>query len=401
MKKLTALFLLFTTVAVGQVKLSDKAEISVLTLGPGHGAVYTAFGHSAFRVTDPANGIDDAYNYGVFDFDRPNFYLNFAKGHNVYQLGIADYRRFEYSYIYYDRYVHEQKLNLSSSQKQRLFDYLQWNAQPENREYLYDYFYDNCATKLPEIMVKVFGDTVKFDSTPPTPLTIRKLTDLYLKPQPWGDLGIDIGLGLPMDKKASAFEHMFLPEFVEAGFSKAKIMKSGRPYPLVKEQISTYESQNPNPPQPLIHPLLVFSLVFVVIAAVSYRDIKRLKLTPWMDGILFSVVGTLGLLLLLLWTVTDHRAAAKNLNLLWALPTHLIAVVAMIKNPGWLKNYFLGVAALSLLTLLTWAWLPQQLHYALIPLVMALGLRSYTQFLIRRLGRKLETTSPVPETTAP
>lgn len=401
MKKLTALFLLLSSVAVGQVKLSDKAEISVLTLGPGHEAVYVAFGHSAFRVNDPVNGIDDAYNYGVFDFDQPNFYLNFAKGHNVYMLGVADYRRFEYAYIYRDRYVHEQKLNLTTSQKQRLFDYLQWNAQPENREYLYDYFYDNCATKLPEIMVKVFGDTVQFDSTPPTELSIRKLTDLYLKPQPWGDLGIDICLGLPMDKKASAYEHMFLPEFVEAGFSKAKIMKSGRPFPLVKQQISTYESQNPNPPQTLIHPLLVFSLFFVIIAIVSYRDIKRHKLTPWLDGIMFGVAGTLGVLFLLLWIATDHRAAAKNMNLLWALPTHLIAVFALIKNPGWLKNYFLAVAILSLIVLLSWGFLPQQLHYALIPFVMALGLRGYTQYLIRRSGTKSETSSPVQATTAP
>lgn len=401
MKKLTALFLLCSTVAFAQVKLSDKAEISVLTLGPHHGAVYVAFGHSAFRVTDPANGIDHAYNYGVFDFDRPNFYLNFAKGHNVYQLGVADYRRFEYSYIYYDRYIHQQNLNLTTSQKQRLYDYLEWNAKPENREYLYDYFYDNCATKLPEIMIKVFGDTVRFDSTPPTNLTIRKLTDLYLKPQPWGDLGIDICLGLPMDKKASAYEHMFLPEFVEAGFSKAKIMKSGRPYPLVKQMTSTYESQNPNPPQTLIHPLLVFGVIFVAIAFVSYGDIKRNKLLPWLDGILFGVVGAVGLLLLLLWVATDHKAAAKNMNLLWALPTHLIAVFAILKNPGWLKEYFLGVAILCLVTLLAWGFLPQQLHYALIPFVMALGVRAYTQYLIRRSGTKLETSSPVQESTAP
>jgi hypothetical protein len=401
MKKLTALFLFISFMASGQVKLSDQAEISVLTLGPWHGQVYTAFGHSAFRVFDPVNQIDDAYNYGVFDYDRPNFYLNFAKGHNVYKLGVMDYRRFEYSYIYYDRYIHEQKLNLSAQQKQRLFDFLQWNARPENEEYLYDYFYDNCATKMPEVLNKVFGDTIRFDSVPPTPYTIRQLTDIYLKHQPWGDFGIDICLGLPMDKQASAYEHMFLPDFVEAGLAKAKIMKSGRPYPLVKETIVRHETQHPIPEPSIFSPLVVFSILFVIIALVSYRDIKTKKLTTWLDAVLFSIVGFLGLIFFLLWVATDHRAAARNLNLLWALPTHLVAVVAFIRNPRWLTSYFLVVAILSLLLLASWLVLPQQLHYALIPLVMALGVRAYTQYLIRKQEMKQQTTSPVPAKTEP
>src|SRR5688500_1393589 len=99
MKKLTGLLLLITCVCHGQVKLSSQAEISVLTLGPWQGEVFTAFGHSAFRVYDPLNRIDAAFNYGVFDFDRPNFYLNFARGNNIYMLGVFDYQDFEYSYI--------------------------------------------------------------------------------------------------------------------------------------------------------------------------------------------------------------------------------------------------------------------------------------------------------------
>ena len=162
MNRLTAIFLLIAPVCFGQIQLSDKAKISVLTLGPWQGQVYTAFGHSAFRVYDPVNNIDDAYNYGVFDYNRPNFYLNFARGHNIYKLGVMDYKNFEYSYIYYNRYIHEQVLNLSQDQKQRLFDFLQWNALPENQEYLYDYFYDNCATKIPEVILEVFGDSVVF-----------------------------------------------------------------------------------------------------------------------------------------------------------------------------------------------------------------------------------------------
>ncbi|MCU0398242.1 MAG: DUF4105 domain-containing protein, partial [Cyclobacteriaceae bacterium] len=218
----TLIILALSFTLSAQIKLSDQAEISVITCGPGQAELYSAFGHSAFRVFDPANQIDHAFNYGVFDFNQPNFYLNFARGHNNYRLAVQDYKRFEYTYVYYNRYVHEQVLNLNTFQKQKLFDYLIWNAQPENQYYRYDYFYDNCATKLPEIVSKVFGDSVQFDgSYISTSYSIRQLTDLYLNYQPWGDLGIDICLGLPMDKKASPYEYMFLPDYVESGFDHA------------------------------------------------------------------------------------------------------------------------------------------------------------------------------------
>jgi hypothetical protein len=391
MKKITFLFLLLSTLSQAQVKLSDKAEISAITFGPYQGQVFTAFGHSAFRVNDPQIGIDAAFNYGVFDFDKPFFYLDFALGQNFYMLGVAHYKDYENDYIRYNRYIHEQKLNLTPEQKQKLFDFLQWNSLPENKAYRYDYFYDNCATKLPAVMLKVFGDTVKFDgSYITTDYSIRDLTDIYLKHQPWGDLGIDIGLGLPMDKKATPYEYMFLPDYVESGFDHATIENNGIPVPLVKEKIIVYESL-PELPPTTIHPLLVFSLVFVIIGLISYRDVKRKKLTMPADVILFGIVGMIGLVLLLLWVATDHKAAAKNFNLLWALPTHLIAVIAFTRNPRWLEKYFLVVAGISVLLLVTWPFLPQKLHYALIPLVMALGLRAFTQFLVRKQAVPQET----------
>ena len=135
MKKILSLLFFVTYVSNAQlsehsIKLSDQAEISVVTCGPFHGEVYSAFGHSAFRVSDPTQGIDAIYNYGVFDYDQPNFYLNFALGKNKYMLGVQDYNRFRDVYIYYNRFIHEQPLNLNTFQKQKLFSYLEWNADP-------------------------------------------------------------------------------------------------------------------------------------------------------------------------------------------------------------------------------------------------------------------------------
>lgn len=385
MKKAAFLLLIISTVCHAQVKLSDKAEISVITFGPGQGELYSAFGHSAFRINDAELGIDEAYDYGVFDFDQPNFYLNFARGYLNYKMAIRNYKHFEGYYIFNNRYVHEQKLNLNQAQKQRLYDYLEWNAKPENQYYRYDYFYDNCATKMPAVIKKVFGDSVVFDgSYIKTDYTIRELTDLYLKYQPWGDLGIDVCLGLPMDKKASPYEYMFLPDYVEAGFAHATINRDGAVRPLVKERISIYESREEDMPNTTLTPLVVFSIVFVILAVISFFDIKRNKLSNGVDVVLFTVLGLLGLLFLLLWVATDHRAAARNMNLLWALPTHLVAVIAFIKKPKWLEKYFFAVAILSVLLLLTWPFLPQKMHYALIPLVMGIGLRAYIQHRIRK-----------------
>lgn len=387
MKTITILLLLIPCTSFGQIKLSEEAEISVLTMGPWQGQVFTAFGHSAFRVYDPINRIDAAYNYGVFDFDQPNFYLNFARGNNLYMLGVMSYPHFEYSYISDNRYIHEQLLNLRPDQKQRLFDFLQWNARPENRQYLYDYFYDNCATKIPEVTLKVFGDSVVFDgSYITTDYSFRDLTDLYLDEQPWGDLGIDIGLGLPTDKTATPYEYMFLPDYVESGFEHASIMQSGKWQPLVKKTNIIYESYPERYSPGFFHPVTVFMLFLMLTLYVSYRDLKRRKLSMYYDAVLFTLLGFLGLCLLLLWAATSHQAAAKNFNLLWALPTHLIAVIAFARQPLWLTKYFLAVAVVTALLLVTWALLPQNLHYSLIPFVMAIGIRAFIQFKIRRLG---------------
>jgi hypothetical protein len=382
MIRILLLFLFISSAAFAQ--LSDSVKISVITCGPGQSELYSAFGHSAFRVYDPLTGYDAAYNYGVFNFRQKHFYLNFARGYLYYQLGVHDYRDFEYHYMEDNRFVHEQVLNLTAYQKQRLIEFLNWNARPENQYYRYDYFYDNCATKIRDVIQQVFGDSVLFDNSHiTTDYTIRELTDLYLSYQPWGDLGIDICLGLPMDKKAAPLEYMFLPDYVEQGFSHASIKQGSANTPLVKSTNIIYRGTPENLSHSIFHPLVVFSVIFFFACFLSYRDLKRKKLTNSFDAILFAVIGAIGLLLLFLWFATDHKAAAKNFNLLWALPTHIIAVLAFIKQPRWLSKYFLVVMIISLTTLLTWAALPQKLHYALIPVILTIAVRSYVQYKIR------------------
>lgn len=373
--------LVLCTTAKGQATLSPSAEISIITIGPTQTELYSAFGHSAIRVFDPGQGIDDAYNWGLFDFDQPNFYLNFARGYLYYKLGVHPYSLFRDHYIYYNRYIHEQPLNLTLAQKQKLYNYLVWNNQPENQHYRYDYFYNNCATKVRDVLTTVFGDSVVFDGAYiKTEYSIRDLTDIYLTQQPWGDLGIDICLGLPMDKKASPNEYMFLPDYIEAGFNHASI----NGHALVKETVSVYESREEETPKSLIHPLTAFIGFAILTLLITLFDWKKKRISNWFDAILFSVLGAVGLLLFFLWFFTDHQAAAVNFNLLWALPTHLVVAIALFKNRKWLPTYFLITAAITLLTLLCWPVLPQALNLFLIPLLIAILLRSILNYQLRK-----------------
>lgn len=381
MNKIYLFLLFFPFSSLAQtIVLSPEAEIHILTCGPYQGELYSAFGHSAIRITDPVGGYDLLYNYGVFDFDQPNFYLNFARGYLNYQLEVQNYKTFRDYYVYHNRYIHEQVLNLSLSQKQKLFDFLQWNALFENKFYFYDYFYDNCATRVRDALKTTFSDSIQFDgSYISTDYTIRDLTDVYLKQQPWGDLGIDICLGLPMDKKATSEMYMFLPDYIEQGFSHASIFRNGILVPLVKRNIVTYQSYPEEDHSSIITPLIAFILLLVFGGIVTFLGYRRNRGYFIFDIILFTVIGLLGWILLFLWVATDHNAAAKNFNLLWAIPLHfpLTFVLLKKKTQGFARIYFKAVCLLNLLLLLTWAFLPQELHYTLIPLVMLLLLRSF------------------------
>lgn len=371
--------------AVGQ-RLSDQSTVSVITCGPDPGVVYLAFGHSAIRVNDPVGGFDYVFNYGIFDFNQPNFYLNFARGSNNYLLGAYDYQHFQQSYIEDNRFLHEQVLNLTTGQKQQLYEFLVWNALPENRAYWYDPYYDNCATRIRDAFVKVFGERVKFDgSYIKTDYTIRQLTDIYLINYPWGDLGIDICQGMPIDVKATPSQHMFLPAYVESGFDHATIRNDSATIPLVAEKKIVYESI-PQPAAGLPHPLYVFSFVAFIALILCGRDFRRQDASTWFDVLLFGLTGLIGIVLLLLWFFTDHKASANNLNIIWALPTHFVAVIAFMRNPPWLKTYFLITALIQLFLLAGWLFLPQQLNTALIPIVVALMMRAYIQYVLRKRG---------------
>lgn len=148
-----------------------------------------------------------------------------------------------------------------------------------------------------------------------------------------GDLGIDICLGLPIDKKASPYEYMYLPDYIESSFDHATIVRNGEEVPLVKQKIPVFVNVPREVVKAPIHPWAAFGGFFAIALGLSIYDARRKKASRYFDLLLFAVLGALGILLLLLWTGTDHAAAANNLNLFWALPTNLIVLGMFSPRP--------------------------------------------------------------------
>ena len=156
------LMISFLPLRAEKIELSPKAEISVLTCSPGPD-LYSSFGHTAIRIQDSINNrwVDVVYNYGTFQF-TDDFYFKFAKGQLDYRLSRSSFGDFQYEYLMTGRGIWEQKLLITPAEKQRLFDLLEENYLPENREYRYDFFYDNCSTRVRDIIKKALENKVNF-----------------------------------------------------------------------------------------------------------------------------------------------------------------------------------------------------------------------------------------------
>jgi hypothetical protein len=385
--------LLITPLRAQTGQVTPHAEISLLTCSPGS-EVYSYFGHCAIRVKDINTNYDKVFNYGTFSFDQPNFYLKFIRGKLLYQLSVNSFTRFVSEYESEDRWVMEQVLNLNVADKQAFLEKLTINVRPENRQYLYDFFFDNCATRPRDVLENSLPNRISFlETTQGESLSFRQLIDPYITKNAWVDFGIDLILGLPTDRKATVREYMFLPDYLMNAFATAQITDSlGRKVPLVKEVRQVVKAQLPAEPQSPFTPTLLFALVFVAGLAITLWQFKKKSFHPAFDFIFFSILGLFGFLFLFFWFGTDHKVLAFNLNLLWAFPLHLIAAALLLfKNtPAWVGKYFGAVGIVGLLVLLFWIWLPQQLHHSLIFLVALMTLRAMVLFKIYRASLSTE-----------
>ncbi len=392
MKQILALLFLFFLNIPSEAQpysLSEEAEISIITVGPGKN-LYDKFGHSAFRIKDPVNKIDWAYNYGTYDFNTPNFYTKFAQGKLLYELSVWPFQGFLDLYERENRWVKEQVLNVTPSEKNELFRYLQNNAKPENKQYLYDFFYDNCATKIRDVLKAVLKNKVQYnDSFVTEEYTFRELIQKNVRANTWGSLGMDVAIGAVVDKKATAWEYQFLPQYVFEAAAVATLEHQGTKEPLVKETHWLFENTPREANSSFIaSPLFIFGFIALLILFVTYKDYKNNQRSRFLDGSIFLITGLIGIILLLLWFATDHSSTVNNYNLLWAFPLSLFLSIGIARKtpPKWLRKYvFLLLLMLALLGLHSITGV-QKFAISFIPLFTALGVRYV--FLLKYISIK-------------
>jgi hypothetical protein len=376
LKKIVFLtFLLWSIFAAAFAQNGCPLRISLLTCAPGE-ELYSTFGHTAIRITDSTTGVDEVYNYGTFVFDE-DFYYKFVKGRLLYALSVEDFQSFLFQYQAESRSIVEQELNLDCTQKQQLQAALRTNALPENRNYRYDFLFDNCTTRARDMIVKNSGGEVRLPVLYPADQpTFRELIYVYLNKgnQDWSKFGIDLLLGAKLDRKASNVESTFLPDNLLKAMDAATV--NGRR--VVQEEVPLLAMPYVGSESYLITPFVLFTFLLLLIGVLSFgKKGWAQRVVRAFDFLLFLVLGCVGLLLLFMWFGTDHKLTANNYNLIWALPTHLLAAFFLRKKGGWIKPYLLTNAVVQVFLLPLWAFLPQQLNIALLPLILLIAFRSF------------------------
>jgi hypothetical protein len=368
--------------------LSDLARVSLVTILPGK-KVYSLFGHNALRVFDPERGIDYAYNYGTFDFGDPLvFSARFAYGDLNYRLTRQSYERMVAFYpLEEGRPVIEQYLDLDAEQREEIFRFLEWNSQPENAYYRYDFYYDNCATRIRDVLEDVLGERLLVDSADPGG-SMRQLLDPYLVEKSWLHFGMDVGQGLPADARATWRTELFLPDRLATWAEAGRVETENGTRPLVARTDSIGWTADRVALDPSLNwPFLTFAALLAIVAWITALDLRAGRRgQAWFDFPFFGLLGVAGLLVVFLWFVSLHPVTKRNVNLLWALPTNLVVAWAVTRSgrSGWVGPLLWGTAIASLLFVLGWPLWTQEVPLATLPLAAAIAIRAAGLAVARR-----------------
>lgn len=364
-----------TTYAEEQRLLSDSATVSLLTCSPGT-EIYELFGHSGIRVFDKEKNIDVTFNYGLFDFNQDDFIYRFVRGKTDYEVGVTSTDYFLYSYIERGSGVMESVLNLSQSEKESIWLYLMENIQPENKTYRYNFIFNNCATKLRDIIDQNVSGVKSYPDVSGS-LSFREAVGLYTKTSPWSQFGFDICLGRGMDRDATTYEKMFLPEILGNTINQSTVMVGDSTFNLVS-QINTINENTLENPAPFISPLALGIILCVLVLILSLYGLwKRLNLR-WFDAIIFSINGLFGCLVLFLILFSKHPFTFANFNIIWLNPLFFCPLLFAIfkKLQKYEFIYYAIVSIVLVLFLFGCNMLSQEFNSAVYPFTIVFLLRA-------------------------
>ncbi|GHT52517.1 membrane protein [Bacteroidia bacterium] len=360
MKHLFAFLTALCTFAQTFAASTDSIQISLLTVLPRADAVYTVYGHTALRVLDVAQGTDIVYNWGMFNFDAPNFTVRFVQGKTDYSLGATSYDRFIFSYARDNATIVEQMLTFSPEGKIGLLNAIEENYRPENRVYRYSYVFDNCTTR-PRDLIEQFGPENLTYKESPIGMTLRKQIQDCTKSQPLMAFGIDLLLGSGIDSLVLPRTVAFLPlRLKEAINTPAQA--------VIGEQVVIAGLTR----NPLKTTAIAFGLAIMLLAIIFF-------LPRWAISPLYLTVALVGCLLVYMNWFSVHPCVSHNWNLLWLNPLHFFGLVGCFVREKYrvISWYHALNVVLLLLFLLFWAfgWLPQTFEVydlvLIVPLLVA------------------------------
>jgi hypothetical protein len=292
--------------------LTENSRISILTAEPGK-ELYTIFGHTAIRITDETLQIDKIYNFGTFDFSSPFFYIKFIRGNLDYFLSVSNFGSFKYYSRLEHRRIFEQILHLSQAEKVSMYNNLERCYNSSDRYYKYNFFYDNCATRVRDVILDTGRDILRYDTSQFCCLTFRQLIKPYISKNYWIDLGVNLVLGRQADRNASSVDFMFLPDYIRAILQNSGITG-------ISTILLDYSDVSGNNRKNSL--LLLWLIVGFISCLLIIKKTQRIACIGFN-----LLVGMVGLILLFLGMVSENPAFMNNLNILWTLPALIIVLI--------------------------------------------------------------------------
>ena len=351
--------------------LSDSAYAALITCGQGD-EYYLSWGHSAIRICDTSRGIDRAYNYGTFDFDTPHFYWKFSCGNLDYCLSRTRFSYFLSEYAFEGRAVWEQRLRLSPQEVNNLFILLETNYRPEYRYYKYDFFRDNCATRVRDIVAASLDHrTLSPEVTLPGAKTYRDyLYEPTERTRLWWRLGVDITLGIRCDQRCSNYQTMFSPIEMMHTFDTMRVSDTRQPLVDPATELLTDIRE---PLKDSIPPTLVFWGFFVLMTALTIVGLRKGWRLAAVDRTVYIAVALVSVVVVFLWFFTAHYCTKYNLNILWASPLFIYFAIRTTKSNRWV----VWVQVVMLLAAVVFCFFPhpQRLNAAIAPIALTLVIR--------------------------
>lgn len=362
---------------------TDSVRVSLLTCAPGS-AIYALFGHSALRYENPSMGQDWVFNYGMFSFKDPNFVMRFVKGETDYQLGVTPYRYFEAEYAMRGSSVHQQVLNLTAQEKNRLFQLLQQNYMPENRVYRYNYFYDNCTTRARDkVEESIDGEVVYREND--RNITFRDIVREFTAGHEWSEFGIDLCLGSEADQPIDLRKQMFAPFYMLAAAREATIHRADTVVPFVLDEYKVVDvsPEEAEPGFPL-SPMTCACILLLVTLVVSVWSIRRGKVCWAYDLFLFGLQGLGGCVIAFLFFFSVHPTVGSNWMIVLFNPIPLLYLPIMVyKGIKGRKDvyHWVNLAVLTLFMCLM-PFLDQKFNPTVLPLALVLIMTSLAHIII-------------------